>query len=58
MAFTMAVGVVVGVAVGFSVRAVVRVVAGGLFEELEMHLSGLNDIQKSDWSGVLNWWLQ
>ena len=54
MAFSMAVGVAVGLAVG----GVVEVAAGVMFEKVEKHLSGLNDIQKSDWSGVLKWWLQ
>ena len=48
----------VGVTVGFSVRAAVRVTAGVLFEQLKMHLSGLNDIQNGVWSGVLNWQLE
>ena len=54
MAFSMAVGVAVGVAV----IVVVGVAVEDKFEKLEKHLSGLNDIQKSDWSGVLNWGLQ
>ena len=58
VAFTMAIGVMVGVTVGFSVRAAVRVTAGVLFEQLKMHLSGLNDIQNGVWSGVLNWPLE
>ena len=54
MVFSMAVGVPVGV----TVIVVVRVAAGVTFEKLEKYFSGLNDIQKSNWSSVLNWRLQ
>jgi len=54
----MAIGVADGVAVGVTVRMAVGVAAGVLFQQLKMHLSGLNDIQNGVWSGVLNWPLE
>jgi len=50
----MLVGVAIGVAVGVTVKLGVRTAAGVTYEQLEMHLINLKEIQNGDWSGYLN----